>query len=73
MPDAERFSRGGAEVQGAEVQGARLLFTQVLPGFTRFFFFYSQRYGKSQFTVWVKVHFGYRVKPFFYKVVQDST
>ena len=43
---------------------ARLLFTQVLPGFTWFFFFYSQWHGKSQFTVWVKVHFGYRVKPF---------
>jgi hypothetical protein len=43
---------------------ARLLFTKVLPGFTRFFFFYSQWRGKSQFTVWVKGNFGYRIKPF---------
>jgi hypothetical protein len=62
--DKEDHEMEEEEEQPDTANKARLLFTQVLPGFTRFFFFYSQRYGKSQFTVWVKVHFGYRVKPF---------
>ena len=72
--ERHRGSRAGSEVLkciGDEEQRCRLIqgcylpeFYPVLPGFTRFFLFYSQRHGKSQFTVWVKVHFGYRVKPF---------